>query len=272
MRLSISNIAWDVSEDEAIAQLLHQYKIDAIDIAPSKYFPNPTQTTDDEILSVKNWWLDHHIEIIGMQSLLFGTVGLNVFGDSKSQQALLSHLNAVCRIASRLGASKLVFGSPKNRDRNGLTDEQTLSIAIPFFRELGNIAQSHGVTINLEPNPAAYGANFMTDSVQTAQVVTQVDHPAIQMQLDTGALTMNKEDAAYIIKQYAHLIAHIHASEPHLMPIGDGQTQHAQIAEVLSRLLPLHPVTIEMVATKDEPHLSSVERALQCATHHYQNI
>jgi hypothetical protein len=52
-----------------------------------------------------------------MQALLFGTTGLNVFGDNKSQEAMLEHLRAVCRIGAGLGATKLVFGSPKNRDR-----------------------------------------------------------------------------------------------------------------------------------------------------------
>ena len=38
MRLAISNIAWDVSEDENIARLLNRSGVDAIDVAPAKYF------------------------------------------------------------------------------------------------------------------------------------------------------------------------------------------------------------------------------------------
>ena len=41
MRLAISNIAWETTEDEVIAELLARFDVDAIDIAPGKYFPEP---------------------------------------------------------------------------------------------------------------------------------------------------------------------------------------------------------------------------------------
>lgn len=269
MRIAISNIAWDVSEDESVAQLLNRYAIDAIDIAPSKYFPNPLQTSDDDISTVKHWWATRGIEITGLQALLFGTNGLNVFGPQHIQDALLAHLSAICRIGRGLGAPRLVFGSPKNRDRSNLNDEQTLSIAISFFRKLGEIAQQHNVIICLEPNPSCYGANFMTTSAETAAIVESVAHPAIQMQLDTGALTINQENPDVILKNHAKLIGHIHASEPDLIPLGDHDTDHQRIYQALRQSLPHHVVSIEMLATKNEPHLLAIERALIVAKKNY---
>ena len=271
MRLSISNIAWDISEDEDIAKLLKQYGIDAIDIAPGKYFPEPAKATDEEIARVKNWWAERGIQITGMQALLFGTVGLNVFGSPEIQGSMLQHLSAVCRIGAGLRGTRLVFGSPKNRDRTGLNDEQVMEIAIPFFKRLGDIAQSYGVMICLEPNPPCYGANFMTTSAETAEVVKQVAHPAIRMQLDTGALAINGEEPSVVLQNSAILIGHIHASEPDLVPLGDGATNHAAMAAAVLQRLPGHVVSIEMLATKNEPHLVSIERALRVAIKHYRN-
>lgn len=271
MRLAISNIAWDTSEDEYIANLLNRYGVDAIDIAPGKYFPEPAKATDDEIARVKRWWEVRGIEITGMQALLFGTVGLNVFGSPKAQDAILHHLTTVCRIGAGLGATRLVFGSPKNRDRNGLNDAQVMEISIPFFKRLGDIAQSYGVIICLEPNPPCYGANFMTTSAEAAEVVKQVAHPAIHMQLDTGALAINGEVPSVVLQNSAILIGHIHASEPDLVPLGDGATNHAAMATAVLQRLPEHIVSIEMLATKNEPHLASIERALQMAIKHYRN-
>lgn len=270
MRLAISNIAWDTSEDEAVAALLQRFAVDAIDIAPGKYFPEPARATDSDIAQVKDWWAERGIEITGMQALLFGTTGLNVFGSAASQAALLKHLAAVCRIGAGLGATRVVFGSPKNRDRRGLSDQDALDMAIYFFRQLGDIAQASGVTICLEPNPACYGANFMTSSAETAQVVKCVAHSAIQMQLDTGALTINGENPLAVLRDGAALIGHVHASEPNLLPLGDGGTEHGQMAAALAQYLPTHVVSVEMVATKDESHLVSIERALQVATQHYR--
>lgn len=270
MRLAISNIAWDVSEDELIAELLNRYAIDAIDIAPGKYFPEPAQATTSEILAVRHWWAARGIEITGMQALLFGTTGLNVFGSEESQAALLRHLREVCRIAAGLGATRLVFGSPKNRDRGGLDDQSALEVAVGFFGRLGDIAQEHGVVICLEPNPTCYGANFMVTSAETRGVVERIAHPSIRMQLDTGAITINEENPRRVIRESAALIGHVHASEPALAPLGDSTTDHAEIAEELRTVLPGHVVSIEMVATDKEDHATSIERALIVACQCYR--
>lgn len=271
MRLAISNIAWDIAEDEALAALLHRYQVDAIDIAPGKYFPKPGEAIEAEILQVKQWWADRGIEITGMQALLFGTTGLNVFGPPETQAALLLHLGAVCRIGAILGAPRIVFGSPKNRDRSGLSDAETMDTATSFFGRLGDLAAAQGVMICLEPNPTCYGANFMTTSSETAQVVSHIAHPAIRMQFDTGALTINGEDPATVLQMSAGLIGHVHASEPNLLPLGDGNSDHAAMCQALSQNLPHHLVTIEMVATQQEPHLESIERALGVAITHYRS-
>lgn len=272
MRLAISNIAWDIHEDRDVAKILQRFNVDAIDIAPGKYFPEPANVKEQDIVQVKQWWADQGIEITGMQALLFGTTGLNLFGDHTSRTAMLDHLNAVSRIGAGLGATRLVFGSPKNRDRSGLSDEETLEQAVSFFRQLGDSARSFGVNFCLEPNPTRYGANFMTDSRETAQVVEAVNHSAIRMQFDTGSLTINRESPNFILSSYSKLIGHVHASEPDLLPLGDGGTDHSAMYTALHQHLPDHLVSIEMLATKDEPHLQSIERAINCAVKGYRSL
>lgn len=271
MRLAISNIAWDVAEDEPIASLLGTFGIDAIDIAPGKYFPRPADASRDDIDTVRQWWAARGVELTGMQALLFGTSGLNVFGPPEVQDAMLQHLGAVCRIGAGLGARRLVFGSPRNRDRSGLTDDETRDIAYAFFRRLGDIAQAHDVVMCLEPNPTHYGANFMTTSAETADVVEALNHPAIRMQLDTGAIALNGEDTEEVLWRCADLIGHVHASEANLLPLGDGDCPHSAVAAALRDYLPDHIVTIEMLATQHEPHAVSIARALCAATACYRD-
>jgi D-psicose/D-tagatose/L-ribulose 3-epimerase len=270
MRLAISNIAWDANEDEEVAALLQRHAIDAIDVAPSKYFAVPAEATAQDIAKVRAVWADRGIEITGMQSLLFGTTGLNIFGPVETRAAMLDHLAVICRIGGGLGARKLVFGSPRNRDRGEFSDEEVLEIALPFFRYLGQIALDNGVVICLEPNPVRYGANFMTDSGETAAVVRQVGHAGIKMQFDTGALSINAEDAEAVLRDCAPLIGHVHASEADLLPLGEAGGSHADFAAALRRHLPDHVVSIEMVATKTEPHPAAIERAIRVADRHYR--
>lgn len=269
MRIAFSNIAWDPSEDEAVATLLQRHGVDAIDVAPGKYFPNVDVTMAVDAVAVRRWWADRGIELTGMQSLLFGTTGLNLFGPDDVQTAMLDRLTSVCRVAGWLGATRLVFGSPRNRDRNGLSDERTQDVAQRFFRQLGARAADHGVTICLEPNPARYGCNFMTHTSEAAAMVRRVDHPAVRMQLDTGAITINGEDAAQLVQACADVIGHVHASEPDLKPLGDAGCDHGAVARALRTALPDHVVSIEMVATTEESHLVSMERALKVAKQHY---
>ena len=270
MRISISNIAWEPNEDVTIAALLRRCGIDAIDIAPGKYFPSPLDTRPEEVQRVREWWAQHGIEIVGMQALLFGTTGLNVFGPPDVQQAMLTHLDAVCRIAGQLGAPWLVFGSPKNRDRSSLTDNEAHASAVSFFGRLGDIAQKYGVVVCLEPNPTCYGANFMTNSAETARVVEAVAHPAIRMQLDTGAVAINRESISEVLADHAHLIGHVHLSDPDLAPLGDQDVDHTGFHAAISRALPHHLGSIEMRATTAEPAAVSVERALKFAIRHYR--
>lgn len=269
MRLAISNIAWDISNDADAVALLRKFNVDAIDVAPGKYFPDLANATLGHIEEIRHWWSDRGIEITGMQALLFGSTGLNVFGSQEEQNSLLQHMAEICRIGAGLGATRLVFGSPRNRDRSGLSDEQARAVAVPFFRRLGDLAFKHGVTICLEPNPTCYGANFMTTSAETANVVTSINHPAIRMQLDTGALTINGESIETVLSENAHLIGHVHISEPNLVPLGDVGTDHGGLHKAMAQHIPNHVASVEMVATKNEPQLVAVERALSCATRYY---
>ena len=272
MRLSISSIAWERVDDDAVAALLRAHGVDAIDIAPSKYFPVPAEAGAADLAGLRGWWAERGIGIVGMQSLLFGTTGLNLFGPPAVQDAMLAHLDQQCRIGAALGATRLVFGSPRNRDCSGLHPDAVRAIATAFFQRLGYLAAARGVMVCLEPNPARYGANFMMDSDATAQVVREVGHPAIGMQFDTGALTVNGEDPQAVLAAHAGLIGHIHASEPDLLTLGEGGCDHAAMAAAAGHYLAGCVVTIEMLAPPGEPGLAAIERALVHARRHYRGV
>lgn len=244
-RISYSNIAWELADEPTVADLLRHDGIDAVDIAPGKYFPDPGTTTKAEALAVRDWWQERGIEILGMQALLFGVAGLNLFGEPPMRLALLDRLSCIARIAGWIGATRLVFGSPKSRDRGSLGEDQALDISVPFFRSLGERASEHGVQFCLEPNPIGYACNFMTTTDEGAAVVRAVDHAGIRLHLDAGAMAMNGEDPAVQVARHFELVGYVHASEPNLAPVGHGPIHHA-LAQALDLHLPNIPVSIEM--------------------------
>ena len=267
MRLSVSNIAWDLREEEPIARFLASEGVDRIDIAPGKYFSDPEAVAANDLAAVRRLWEDRGFRIEGMQALLFGTTGLNLFGDADGR--MFRRLAAVCRIAGGVGVRALTFGSPRQRDRSGLDDAEAERQSVAFLRRLGDVARNEGVVFCLEPNPIAYGCNFMTDTRQAAAIVEAVAHPAIRLQLDVGALTMNAEPVAETIARYAPLTGHVHASEPLLAILGDGGSDHGAAADALADALPDHVVTIEMAPPKAESPLDAVRRAVALAKRTY---
>ena len=270
MRISISNIAWETEEDEKVSKLLSKYNIDAIDIAPSKYFNNFSNTSIKDILKIRNWWSDRGIEIIGMQSLLYGTEGLNIFGCDVIQKNMLNHLEEVCRIANYLDARRLVFGSPRNRDCYGLSNKTAFEMATIFFQKLAKIAQKYNVVVCLEPNPKCYGSNFMISSEDTAAIVTAVNEPSIKMQFDTGAIAINGENPFQVCSEYKNLIGHIHLSDPNLTPLGLNSGNHKDVESALRTFLPEFPLTIEMLIKSSSNKYSILEKSIKFIKYCYQ--
>lgn len=266
--ISVSNIAWDTAIDSDIAEILEKLEIHCIDIAPGKYFTNFASTADDSVLKVRQWWSNRGFSIIGMQSLLYGTQGLNLFGNEDVQKKMLDHLAHVCRIGALLGANKLVFGSPKNRDRGGMEDSQANQIALHFFYRLGEIAKEYGVIVCLEPNPPCYGANFLTKTIDTFHFVSQLSHPNVKMQLDTGAFFINEESFG-LLDLIGNQIGHIHISEPNLSVLGTESVDHIAMGARLKDVCPLIPRTIEMLNKNSALSISSIEQAVHLAKRFY---
>ena len=262
MRVGISNIAWDIQFDDQISKVLNQYEIDAIDIAPMKYFRNPEGTKVSEVQNLRRWWNTRGIEISGMQGLLFGLGHLNMFSNNETRIALARHLNSIFTIAETLGSQKLVFGSPKNRNRLDLTDDQVMKEAISFFGELGELARKRDLIVCLEPNPVQYGANFMVTNRETALVVRAIDHPAIRMQYDTGAAQITGETSEAEFRETADIIGHIHVSEPEMKPIGTGGTNHKHFSAMFLKSWPDRLITIEMLSPNENAG-SWVEKSIE---------
>ena len=260
--ISVSNIAWDTSFDEDVANVLSEAGVSYVDVAPGKYFSNFEEVTDQEILQVRNFWRDRGITVLGMQSLLFGTFGLNMFDSRDVQNKMLAHLHRVCHIGNMLGARKLTFGSPKNRDRLDLSHSQAADRAASFFYRLGEIACSEGVIICLEPNPACYKSNFMLNSEETAGIVTKTNHKSIKMQLDVGAMFINHESAGSAIRKNAHIIHHIHISEPQLKPLNSSNSFHNDVSSAIRKFLPIMPMTIEMLASNESKPVEQIKRSV----------
>ncbi|WP_420539410.1 sugar phosphate isomerase/epimerase family protein [Paenibacillus polymyxa] len=270
MKLSISNIAWNSNEDEEIIPLLNKLGICGLEIAPTKFWERPLDCVPNELLQFKQYWEQRNIQLIAMQSLLFGQHGLNLFSNVESRNKLKEYVLGIMDLAGKIGVKALVFGSPKNRLSNGLSKSEQLDIAIPFFAELAEAAVIENVTLCIEPNPPQYGCDFITNSDEGIQLVQEVNHAGFQLHLDAGALTLNNENISSAIEKSIPYLSHFHISEPYLNKVGgEGSVSpHREIAEVLKENEYKNWVSIEM-KNGDNSNAGTVERALKYASEIY---
>ncbi|MFK4472294.1 sugar phosphate isomerase/epimerase [Paenibacillus sp. RC73] len=270
MKLSISNIAWNSNEDEEIIVLLNKLGIRGIEIAPTKFWERPLDCQTSELLQFKQYWEQRNIHLIAMQSLLFGQHELTLFSEADSRNKLKEYVVGIMRLAGKIGVKALVFGSPKNRLSNGLSKNEQLNIAIPFFSELAEAAVIENVTLCIEPNPPQYGCDFITNSDEGIQLVQEVNHVGFQLHLDAGALILNNENISSAIEKSMPYLSHFHISEPYLNKVSgkESVSSHRKIAEALKENEYRNWVSIEM-KNGDNPNVANVEQALIYASEIY---
>lgn len=269
MKLGISNLAWSAGDDARVAPILAAAGVANVDLALGRYqigagWPDP-QAVDH----LRRWWADFGITIGGLQSLFFGRPDLNIFGAPDIRTDLLVRFAEVCQIGERLGGSKLVFGSPASRRRGAMADAEAWTLAIDFLRAAGEIAATHNTVVCVEAAPVVYGGDFAVTTDEAAAWVEAAAHPAVRLQLDTGIAALGGENFARLVARYAPIVGHVHLSEPGLVPLGEGPTDHTACAAALRAHRPDRRVTIEMLASTGEDAIPALRRALACAAHAY---
>ena len=263
-RFTISNIAWDPSEDDAVAAVLRSEGVDGVEIAPTKWRERPLEATDAEVAAYRRAWEDRGLRITSLQALFFGKPALQLFGDAATRTAMAGHLREMIDLAARLGARSLVFGSPRNRVRGSLPLGAAMQVAAEFLREIGVHAVTRNTVVCVEANPAAYGCDFVTTTAQAVELCRAVDHPGVRVNGDLGGMTMSGEDPAESIRNAAPLLAHFHASEPELAELG-AAGDHARAAEALASIGYDGLISIEMRGGAPAGNTLAVRCAVQFA-------
>lgn len=224
MRLAISNIAWAPGEIADALFAMEEFGARGLEIAPRLAFPaepDPFMPSRPAVSAFVRLVHSHNIEIVSMQSLMFGVSGAKLFGNNDERAAFFSGVSRAIGLAQILSIPNIVMGSPANRViPDELLREHAWTQAIEIFRRLADIALKANTKIALEPNPAAYGTNFLTTVGESVRFCRLVDHPAVTVNFDIGSLHMNHEfdQAAILFEDAKSIVSHVHISEPQLAP------------------------------------------------------
>lgn len=266
MKLAVSSIAWSPSEENEVAQVMNGYGLSSVELAPTKIWDDPTKATDDQIEEVVGWWSDRGISIDAFQSMLFSRPDLKLFQDESRRAGCLEYLKDFTVLAGKMGAKRMIFGSPKNRQRNGMSYEQAFELATGFFREIGEVAVSNGVIFCIEPNAPQYNCDFVTNAKQGADLVTAVNHPGFGLHLDTACMALAGDDVYASIREYSDMLRHFHVSSPMLEQVEErSDVPHEIASKALHEIGYEHTVSIEMRPDEEGRNVGRVDSAVQFA-------
>lgn len=270
MKLSISQIAWTPAENEAVAAMLVEYGLDGFEFVPSLLVPGKpvAELTDEEVQAAGEWWAARRLRPVAAQSLLFNRPELKLFGTDQERESLLDALVRVIRIAGILGATSLVFGSPQNRRREGLSSDRACDIAGEFFRSAAVVAEQYKCVLCIEPNAADYGCDFINRLDDAAVLVRRVNHAGFGLNVDAGVMRLEKDDVSKL-RAVLPLARHFHISEPFLKAVGEEDEFHRKLANTLREFGYDRYVSIEMRKVDETDNLPFISRAVEFAQRVY---
>lgn len=270
MKLAVSNIAWVPDELPAALDLMEAYGACGLEIAPGIAFAgedDPFVPSEAAVSALNDALAWRGIRLVSMQSLLFGVEGAMLFGDAEGEAAFRRGMMRAITLAGRLGIANLVMGSPRNRRfPEDMAAEQVEAHARAVFSDLGKAARANGTVIAMETNPAVYGTNLFTTTLETARFVAALDHPGVTLNLDLGSLALNDEfgDLDEVLDIAGTHVSHVHVSEPHLAPAPSDPDKLATVARALADRNYERWISIEMRRADADP-LRTVEHSLSAA-------
>jgi sugar phosphate isomerase/epimerase len=267
-RLAASNIAWEPAEDDAVAGVLRAAGFAGVEIAPTKRWESPIEAMKRDIAEYRGAWEKRGLRIVAMQSLLFGRMDLQLFGSVVVRRALREYMTSLIEMAAGLGATALVFGSPKNRQRKSMPMDEAMEIAAEFFREVGAVAMARKCVVCIEPNPPAYDCDFINTTAEAITLCQQIGSRGVRVQGDVGAILSMNEDPASSVRLAGSLIGHFHVSEPALAEITNGSANEAAAA-VLRESHYSGWISIEMRGSSTGSRVDAMARAARIVASTY---
>lgn len=272
MKLAVSSIAWTNEEETAIAEKLQELGVRNVEIAPTKLWDDPTKTTVEQAKEYVDWWAQYDIAVSAFQSMLFARPDLKIFEGDDNRHETVAYMSKFLELAGVMGAKKLVFGSPKNRQRDEMPIEQANQIATNFFSELGDVALKNGVVLCLEPNAPQYNCDFVTNAAEGAELVRAVGKSGFGLHLDTACMALAGDDLSMSIRESEDILEHFHISSPMLEQVeARDDVDHASAAQALRDINYDKLISIEMRPGDTGTNVERIEKAVKFVQSTYLN-
>jgi len=237
VRFAICN---EFCEDMPIAdvfRLANDTGYEGVEIAPFTIADDVRDITADQRREIKQQAADAGVEIVGLHWLLVKPEGLYVNHPDKAiRDKTADYFKALVNCCGDLGGSKMVIGSPKQRNvYEGLTYQQAWDYAKDVFTSLLPDAEARGVDLCFEPL-ARTETDFIYTAAEGLKLVKEIDHPRFLVHLDVKAMADEGRAMDEIIAECKGYVGHFHANDANRSYPGSGDTDFAPVVKGLNAI------------------------------------
>lgn len=240
MKLSLSNFAWDLDENESIFNTLSSIGITNIEGVLTKI--NHWDSLEKfELIKYKELLNRHNIKIESIQSIFYGTN----YGDL-SDNKTIDHYKKLIEYCKILDVKIMVLGSPLLRkNTNGWY--RNLS---DILKNVDTILNGTGIQLSIEPNTKTYGGDYFYTIQEIVDFIAHNDFKNIKTMVDTHNVKLEGLDPLNDLRNHIKYINHIHISEPKLNKLSDLEF-HSKFSKLIKELNYNGIITYEVVKCDD---------------------
>tara|TARA_A200000113_G_scaffold211191_1_gene211684 strand:+ start:850 stop:1659 length:810 start_codon:yes stop_codon:yes gene_type:complete len=232
MKLSVSNLAWPVSENDWCLSTLSNNGISGVEIAPLKVFNSWESITTNDISKSKEKFASYGLEVSSFQAITFGTEGLALLGATDAKKRFYKHLEKVAWLLAEFETKIAVFGSPALRKQSSFNSGELEEI----FMSINEVFARQNVTLAWETVPSYYGCNVLNTLKTSNEFLSNPLLTNICRHFDTGCqyLSGDLNDNQFI--KFLSKSKHLHVSEVDLADFSEPSKYNLEIADTVSQI------------------------------------
>jgi D-psicose/D-tagatose/L-ribulose 3-epimerase len=225
MKISLCNEVLAGHDFARQCELAKQMGYDGLEVAPVTLSDEPHLLSAERRKDIRTIAEDHGVPVSGLHYLMVAPKGLSITAqDAAVRTRTIDVIRRLIGLAYDLGGKIIVHGSPQHRRLEPGHEAEGRRYGIECWAKIAKDAEDAGITYCIEPLHQP-DANFVNTVEEAAEIVRQIDNPAVRTMIDCSAATIwERQPVPDLIRQWmpTGLIAHIHFNDPNRRGPGDG--------------------------------------------------
>lgn len=225
---------WDFAQ---AAGTIRKIGYTGIELAPFTLAEDATTVPADKRREYRRIIESEGLTFVGLHWLLVGPRDIHVTTPDRAvRERSWQYVHGLIDLCADLGeGGVMVFGSPKQRSSTGgLSPAEAKKHFVEGLAGLADHAAQRGVTVLVEALSPDQ-TDVVTSLAEAAEIVHQINHPAIRTMFDTHNAVAETEPHDALVDRYFDLIRHVHVNEMDGRRPGLGDYDFKPVLRVLQR-------------------------------------